>query len=199
MGYKRIMFITLAPPTISFEKDHSDYRLFAIRHHTLQLYGDLPYSYHLADVETILAEHDINAYEFKAAAWLHDVPEDTDITIQRICDLFGPAVAAMVWACTGEGANREEKQASILKKIPEYPPSAVIKTGDRISNVKNCIFNKNIAQLKVYVSEWDAFNAVLRPIMLQDRESSHLWVTLDESIDRAIKTIAEHERAQSSV
>src|SRR5690348_10584183 len=62
-------------------------RMFAIEHHKTQTYAQgLPYAYHLAAVEKILT--DIEYRNATAAAWLHDIIEDTQITIDTIAILF---------------------------------------------------------------------------------------------------------------
>ena len=52
-----------------------------------------------------------------AAAWLHDTIEDTSVTREDIVAHFGDEVAALVWAVTGEGATRSERNQSAYAKI----------------------------------------------------------------------------------
>ncbi len=111
-------------------------RAFAIERHGDQLYGNQPYAVHLAAVEQVLVDHGFVADHWRAAAWLHDVLEDTDTTLEEIDAQFGRLVAEMVRAVTGSGSNRAERTASILWKLRERPSVCALKVADRIANVE---------------------------------------------------------------
>ena len=49
---------------------------------------------------------------------------------------MGVHVADLVWAVTGVGANRKERNQSIYDKIKNYPMAAVLKTADRIADLR---------------------------------------------------------------
>jgi (p)ppGpp synthase/HD superfamily hydrolase len=105
----------------------------AVEAHKEQMYGTQPYINHISDVvkrvKTITQDPEVIA-----AAWLHDVVEDTDVTIDEIKSKFGPNVAAMVWAVTGEGPDRASQMASAIAKIAQTPGAELVKSADRLSN-----------------------------------------------------------------
>lgn len=117
---------------------------YALHHHGDQKYGELPYEVHLQAVVNVLLESCSwnPALEVRlAAAWLHDVVEDTEATQRTVWDEFGPEVAAIVWACSGVGKNRTERNASIYQKIGDLEPeprrdAAMVKVADRIANLE---------------------------------------------------------------
>ncbi|MBC6491498.1 HD domain-containing protein [Flavihumibacter stibioxidans] len=75
--------------------------LFAARHHQYQLRKGtrVPYMAHLMNVCRILVEKDCRD-EIVAAGILHDVVEDTPVTIQEVESEFGPVVAELVRGAT---------------------------------------------------------------------------------------------------
>ena len=74
-------------------------RAFAIDAHTRidqrRKYSQQPYSDHLASVASIVASVSEDE-EMIAAAWLHDVVEDTPATLYDIETAFGKTVVALV-------------------------------------------------------------------------------------------------------
>jgi (p)ppGpp synthase/HD superfamily hydrolase len=111
-------------------------RAFAIEAHGDQRYGDRPYADHLGDVARIVAEFG-GSDEQIAAAWLHDTLEDCPtVRYPDLLKQFGRDVSDMVWACTGKGATRDERNAKIYEKIAKWPAAAIVKVADRIANVE---------------------------------------------------------------
>jgi len=105
----------------------------AVEAHKDQKYGTQPYINHISDVvnrvKTITQDPEVIA-----AAWLHDVVEDTQVTIGDIERQFGKNVAAMVWAVTGVGQDRAAKMANAIEKIAQTPGAELVKSADRLSN-----------------------------------------------------------------
>lgn len=164
---------------IKFIKENRDYRLFAIKRHGSQMYDvNLPYCYHLAMVELYLEEFNYNHDDYKAAAWMHDLVEDTKTSVSDINKLFGDRITALVWACTGEGANRKERNASIHKKLAAYPDAVPVKVGDRLSNISHGIITNNIPKLEMYNKEWPEFKENLEPLM-KTRNDQLFWSALN--------------------
>jgi (p)ppGpp synthase/HD superfamily hydrolase len=129
----------------------------AFRHHG-QFYGPEPYIVHLEAVERVLADHGFVAPHWRAAAWLHDVVEDTPTSIGEIEREFGELVAAMVWAVTGDGTNRAERTGSILAKLRLRPAACPLKVADRIANVEAAA--DRLDHLRRYRLEQGAFARV---------------------------------------
>ena len=72
------------------------------------------------------------APEVVAAAWLHDVVEDTPVTVAQIETEFGPEVARVVAALT---KTKGQTRAAYLAQVKAAGPSAVaVKWADVIDN-----------------------------------------------------------------
>ena len=133
-------------------------RDFAIESHKDTKYGDLPYDYHLKAVVGELKTKCLNISEYEeAAAWLHDVVEDTDVTIGDIREEFGGTIANLVDAVTDEpGDNRKIRKAGMYKKLAIAKPGArSIKLADRLANTKASI--ENPGRAKMYRDEFPEF------------------------------------------
>ncbi|WP_067691367.1 HD domain-containing protein [Nocardia jejuensis] len=152
-------------------------RAFAERAHGAQRYGDQPYVTHLAAVRAVLAEYGIGG-DTGVAAWLHDVVEDTPITIMQIDEAFGKPVADLVWAVTGVGESRRERNADAQAKIVAHPPAAILKLADRIANVEASAAN-NQRLLAMYRSEHTAFRAKLAGLTTEVPAADQMWQRLD--------------------
>lgn len=114
---------------------------FAIERHGAQNHGCLKISDHLADVAgKALLHYDphVNILEPEqviAAAWLHDIIEDTPTTLEEIEDTFGYQVADVVNLLTDkEGRNRLERHLRTYHAIRTDPDATLIKLCDRRHN-----------------------------------------------------------------
>lgn len=151
-------------------------RYYASVKHAGQTYsGDLPYTHHLAAVEAVLRRFGgpgVDDGEMLAAAWLHDVVEDTGTKLKQIEELFGAEVARLVGAVTNEpGENRKVRHALTYPKIREAGPKAVVlKLADRIANVE-----AGGSMVKMYRKEYESFKRNLYTI----GQSSAMWLHLD--------------------
>lgn len=100
-------------------------------------YGVHPYEKHLQDVRDVLIEYGHTDPELLAAAWLHDILEDTDYPVRELAKEFGPRITNIVWACTGFGANRAERFDDLCHKIHNGEQEcAIVKSADRIANIR---------------------------------------------------------------
>jgi len=100
-----------------------------------------PYIYHPYTVAYFLAYCGMDT-DCVIAGLLHDTVEDTDVTIGEIEEKFGKSVAFIVdgvTKLTEIQVNREEKQASAIKKLFTYaekdPRVFIIKLFDRLHNI----------------------------------------------------------------
>lgn len=78
--------------------------------------------------------------EMIAAAWLHDVVEDTGVELNDIHENFGALVASYVYCLTevkNTGISREERKIQTRKRM-EFAPNEVktIKLADVIANAE---------------------------------------------------------------
>src|ERR687898_859014 len=103
-----------------------------------------PYVTHPIEVTHYLATLQMDA-ETLAAALLHDVPEDTDMTIQDIEKRFGREVGRLVDGVTklskfGSARSMEEQQAENIRKMfmamAEDVRVVIIKLADRLHNMR---------------------------------------------------------------
>ena len=113
-------------------------RTFATQAHTGQVrkYTGEPYIVHPAAVVALVATR-LHTAEMLATAWLHDVVEDTSVTIDDIGDRFGAVVADMVWALTdlpGGGSRAARKARDRARLASASPAAQTIKLADLIDN-----------------------------------------------------------------
>lgn len=158
---------------------------FAKRAHAGQMYGSLPYEYHLAKVVGVLQLYGVADEELLAAAWLHDTIEDTDATCEHIEFLFGKRVAALVWAVTdGEGKNRKERKRAMYEKVRTTPGAVLIKLADRIANVDEGIRTKSKLRY-MYLAEHEGFMREMKHGRTASfsTEENTMWNTLDSLIE----------------
>ena len=97
--------------------------VFATQHHQYQHRKGtrIPYMAHLLNVCKILAERDC-IDEILAAALLHDVVEDTDVTIEQVEEKFGLQIAEIVRGAT-ELDKLEKKAIEKEKQVRPQEPS----------------------------------------------------------------------------
>ncbi len=125
-------------------------RKFAIERHGNQMYGNLPYIFHLDMVYGITVDLGLDE-DYQVAAYLHDVLEDTATSKEELETIFGKRVANLVFSVTGEGETRKEKKASMIKKLNDFPEGINLKMADRYANMKESL---SIPKLfKMYADE----------------------------------------------
>lgn len=149
--------------------------------HDGEQYGSRPKIDHPAAVVGVLCEfgwaHD---EQLIAAGWLHDIVEDTDYTIRQVREAFGDGVANLVWAVTGQGESRKQRNADAYRKLRAMPGAVVLKLADRIANVRACIADQNASLSAMYCKEWPEFQAALEGL-----GSPPMWETLQALMVRA--------------
>jgi (p)ppGpp synthase/HD superfamily hydrolase len=155
-------------------------RLFALAAHGDQKYGDKPYIHHLeAVVEILKALGD----EAKIIGYLHDVAEDTPVSIDEIKSEFGDFVGECVAILSDEpGADRKERKIKTYEKMSKVTGkeelALVVKAADRLANIEACLSDGNGSLLAMYKNEHEAFSkAVYRPGLCDD-----LWDRMKKAI-----------------
>jgi (p)ppGpp synthase/HD superfamily hydrolase len=90
-----------------------------------------------------------------ASALLHDVVEDTETALEQVEAAFGPRVAAGVSALTKDAAlDKPAAMRDSLDRILRQPPEiAVVKLGDRITNLAPPPAHWNAAKIAAYRQE----------------------------------------------
>jgi myo-inositol-1(or 4)-monophosphatase len=119
--------------------------VFAVRAHagTERRSKGFPYIVHPLEAVGIVATM-TSDQELLAAAALHDVVEDTDITLEQIRDEFGERIAALVAAETDElypevhdvESWRKRKQAAIDRLASASLDAKMVALGDKLSNMR---------------------------------------------------------------
>lgn len=137
-------------------------RNFAIKAHGNQLYGGNPYIYHLDKVVKVLKDYGLTGFIYEDAGYLHDVIEDTSVTLQELQAEFGTYVAELVWSVTGEGKNRKERQESIYAKLKDNHHGINLKLADRIANLETGFAENNQEKLKMYKKEDEKFSEIVK-------------------------------------
>lgn len=148
---------------------------FAIKAHGTQKYGDAPYEAHLRHVVKILTDEGFATDPvLLAAAWLHDVAEDTATSLTEIETVFGADVSDIVQRVTDEpGANRKERKSKTYPKIRTHRGATIVKLCDRIANVEAS--KANPKKMSMYLSEHPEFRKALFVPGIADP----LWLRLE--------------------
>jgi (p)ppGpp synthase/HD superfamily hydrolase len=164
-------------------------RAWVAARHGAQSYGTRLHTHHLDAVERILVETGCAdgpmGYLWRIAAQCHDVVEDTDTAIQEVATQFGFFVAALVWAVSGFGRNRKERNADIYRKLLAFALAVILKIADRCANIEDAIEINSKKYLSMYVSEHESFRIAV----------AHFWdevpIALRLRLERAYATAVE--------
>ena len=103
----------------------------------------IPYILHPTSVACILAELGMDS-ESIAAALMHDVVEDTPVTLEEVTKMFGSEIAGLIDGVTKLGkipySSREEQQAENIRKMLIAMSNdirvIIIKLADRLHNMR---------------------------------------------------------------
>ena len=124
----------------------------------------IPYIYHPMEAAVIVAQMTEDG-EVIAAAYLHDVLEDTAVTAEQLEKEFGGRVLALVSAETEDKSLswRERKQAAIEHLKTASREEKILVLGDKLSNMRSTA--------RDYMAEgeqvWQRFN--------EKRRECHQW------------------------
>ena len=119
------------------------YEFAAKKHADQKRRSGEPYIIHPTQVANILARMKMDE-ETLAAAFLHDVVEDTDTTLQQLKEMFGAKVAMLVDGVTKLGKieyiSKEERQIENYRKMflamAQDIRVVIIKLADRLHNMR---------------------------------------------------------------
>jgi (p)ppGpp synthase/HD superfamily hydrolase len=158
-------------------------RAFATAAHArvgqVRKYTGVPYITHPAAVAEIVRSVP-HTPEMLAAAWLHDVVEDTGTPATAILEAFGPEVAELVaWltdVSTPADGNRARRKAIDCAHSAKATPAAkTVKLADLIDNSRS-ILAHDPGFARLYLAEKRALLGVLR-----DGDET-LWARADEIV-----------------
>lgn len=106
---------------------------FAIEAHGDQMYGDMPYLYHLSQVENnVIRVLGVDAFKERIVAILHDVIEDTHILYDDLQLHFGKDVADSVMALTKLAG---EDYYDYIARCRANPVALIVKKCDTMANL----------------------------------------------------------------
>lgn len=156
-------------------------RDFAIYAHGNQRYGDQPYVVHLDSVSQLLQPYGETA---QIIGYLHDILEDTEITAEQLRTQFGSFITECVKIVSDEpGEDRKERKIKTYEKMAkinaEYELALLVKTADRLANIKASLASKSERHLKTYRDEHEEFRAAV----FRDGLGQPLWQELDSLMD----------------
>ena len=120
-------------------------------------YSGMPYIIHPVEVATIVQTVEGHTDEMIAAALLHDVVEDCDVTFEQIAEEVSPEVAELVRGLTEvskpEDGNRAVRKAKDRDFLAQQSAEVqTIKYADIISNTQDIKAN-DPSFAKVYIEE----------------------------------------------
>lgn len=141
----------------------------------------VPYSTHVVAVSWILQRFGFGD-EAAAAGLLHDVVEDTSISLDELRREFGEEIASLVAACSElkldeEGRKRPwaVRKREALDGLCEAPVEArAVALADKLHNLI-CIESDLIEGRDV----WPSFNAERESVLAYYREAARRWVGQD--------------------
>lgn len=133
---------------------------------------------HLARVVATLERFGDAGPLLRAAAWLHDVVEDTPVTVEALRTEFGDELATLVWRLTdADGGTRRERQSETHAKIREDARAVRVKLADRIANVESAR-ERGSHLMAMYRKEYAQFR---RELWRRD-EYPDMWAALESAI-----------------
>lgn len=144
-------------------------------------HGNRIFFEHLREVVGVLKEFDFKDENLIAAAYLHDVLEDTSCTLAYLENELGPRIAELVDAVTdGPGDTREQQKKRPYTLIPQTTGALTIKLADRIANVRYSLKMNESRYMKRYILEHASFVTHLYDI--HDNINRQMWIHLNSLI-----------------
>lgn len=158
---------------------------FAAKAHagTFRKGNQIPYIYHPMEVALIVAQMTEDE-EVIAAAYLHDVLEDTEVTGEEIRRVFGDRVLSLVQAETEDKSKswKERKAATVLHLADASFEEKILTLGDKLSNVRSTARDYMVIGDEV----WQRFN--------EKRKECHQWYV--RGIIEALQELSDYPAYQ---
>ncbi len=154
-------------------------KAFALQSHGAQPYGSRLHIDHLQEVEDTLIEFSFFYEPLCTAAWLHDVVEDTSVTLEDLrAEGFSEIVIHIVDLVTNQrGKNRRERNTTTYPRIVSDNNAVTLKLADRISNVRATVRDHD-SKFTMYKKEYPGFRLALYKYTIHDQ----MWAELDKML-----------------
>lgn len=173
-------------------------RELAAQRHAGQNYGDgsVDYLWHLHATAAVLLRFGVRDTDMLAAAYLHDLLEDTETRAEEIDARFGPKVAELVVRVTDRRhhpldghrlTSRPARHRATYPQIAADARATRLKLADRIAHVEAAVLFGDTARLAMYAGEWDYFSRTLR----RPGENDALWAYLRGLLQAHSKPVKE--------
>src|SRR6478735_6455187 len=206
----RALLRSLKPKLKAGDKEHvrDAFEMAAEAHKTMRRKSGEPYILHPLAVSRICVEEIGLGVRSTICALLHDVVEDTDITLRDIEREFGSEIARIVDGLTKisnvidvNASQQAENFKKILLTLTDDPRVILIKLADRLHNMRTMDSMKREKQLKissetVYVYAPLAHRMGLYNIKTEMEDLSMKYLELDAYKEIARK-LAETKRERS--
>ncbi len=145
-----------------------------------QMQGERFYTCHLEEVENVLIRFDYCSFRMRAAAWLHDTVEKSDVTMKDINREFPGFIASLVDAVTSvQGQSREQRNSATYLRLKERGGMAIVlKLADRTANVEEAILatiSTNESKLPIHEDEYSEF----RDALYESKNADAMWAHMD--------------------
>lgn len=128
-------------------------RLFAVEKHKGQKYGDNDYVHHLQGVVRNVVKRNADNPLLAiliAIAWLHDVLEDCDVTLQELINEFGVCIAFSVQDLSKtKGQDYKEYMLQCCKTAL----AREVKICDTLFNLNESFFSGNVKGMNKYPTQ----------------------------------------------
>jgi (p)ppGpp synthase/HD superfamily hydrolase len=122
---------------------------YATLSHTGQMYGRLPYTWHLGAVAQKYKDIYYGGDELGLiVCWGHDLMEDTDVSYMELAHLFGEGVAYNIAVLTFNSTLGTRKM--YLENIKKHPLALKVKICDTVVNLNQSIGDGNLRRIDKY-------------------------------------------------
>lgn len=129
-------------------------REFAVKAHGDQMYGKFKYSYHLDQVKSELMKLEHSGWDVHedayVVAYLHDVLEDTDVTIQEMFEFSSDVRWAVVLLTKVE---IDYDLGKYLETIKSCKIAHIVKIADTLCNLQASINSVEPRRVKKYAEQ----------------------------------------------
>jgi (p)ppGpp synthase/HD superfamily hydrolase len=115
----------------------------ASNYHANQFYGSHSYMYHLEMVANSVGDNP----EHIVVAWLHDIWEDTDCSVEEVMALFSYKIVQAISDLT---KMKGEKYSEYITKVKSNPIALHVKIHDTLCNLTESVKTQQWGRVRKY-------------------------------------------------